>query len=133
MSAIGSRHGSELHSSKIAQSDGAQASASDLPIETLIDHLVNAKKALTSLDTLYCANEIVATAQTALEESVLLSAQTGFLRRAITHQVRVVDRVRLGLDQEVKNAEDDFQVRSHYTLLIQSTMLTATNRPSYRT
>ena len=84
--------------------------ASDLPIETLIDHLLNAKKALNSIDTLWRANDIVSTAQAALEESVIISARTGFLRRGITQQVRLIEKTRNGLEQIKRDGDAEFTV-----------------------
>ena len=84
--------------------------SNDVAIDTLIEHLVNAKKALNSIDTLWRANEIVSTARSALEESVVLSARTSFLRRRITQQVRLVKRVKDGLDAIYRDGEDDFNV-----------------------
>lgn len=99
----GSHHGSPTNASRNPQ-------ASDLPIETLIDHLLNAKKALNSIDTLWRANDIVSTAQTALEESVIISARTGFLRRGITQQVRLLEKTRNGLEQIKRDGDAEFTV-----------------------
>lgn len=99
----GSHHGSPTNASHNSQS-------SDLPIETLIDHLLNAKKALNSIDTLWRANDIVSTAQTALEESVIIAARTGFLRRGITQQVRLIEKTRSGLAQVKRDGDAEFTV-----------------------
>lgn len=99
----GSDHGSLANASHNPQT-------SDLPIETLIDHLLNAKKALNSIDTLWRANDIVSTAQAALEESVIISARTGFLRRGITQQVRLIEKARNGLEQVKRDGDAEFTV-----------------------
>lgn len=93
-----------------SQASPQQPSSTEIPIETLIDHLLNAKKALNSIDTLWRANEIVSTAQAALEESVIISARTGFLRRGITQQVRLIEKTRNGLEQVKRDGDAEFTV-----------------------
>jgi hypothetical protein len=88
-----------------------QQDISEIPIETLIDHLLNAKKALSSVSTLWRANEIVSAAQSALEESVILTARTGFLRSGISQQVRLLEKARGGIQTIYNDQQADFQVR----------------------
>ena len=106
----GSQYASPTHAHPLTNQHKEASPDIDIPIETLIDHLLNAKKALNSIGTLWRANEIVSTAQTALEESVVISARTGFLRRGITQQVRLVEKTRLGLGGVSRKGEDDFDV-----------------------
>jgi len=87
-----------------------QQDISEIPIETLIDHLLNAKKALSSVGTLWRANEIVSAAQSALEDSVILTARTGFLRSGISQQVRLLERARGGIQAIYSDQQADFQV-----------------------
>ncbi|OBT64741.1 hypothetical protein VE03_05855 [Pseudogymnoascus sp. 23342-1-I1] len=99
--------------------DGSAASSSpdnseheeetDIPIATLIQHLVDAKKALSSIGTLWRANEIVSEAQTALGESVILTARTGFLRTGISQQVRLLEKVRSGIQIVYDDGQADFE------------------------
>lgn len=81
----------------------------DIPIEILIDHLLNAKKALSSVGTLWHANKIVSTAQSALEESVIITARMGFVQRGITQQVKLLDRARSGIQTVYEDGQVDFQ------------------------
>lgn len=100
--------------------DGSAASSSpdnsehqevtDIPIATLIQHLVDAKKALSSIGTLWRANEIVSAAQDALGESVILTARTGFLRTGISQQVRLLEKVRSGIQVVYDDGQADFEV-----------------------
>ncbi|OBT46914.1 hypothetical protein VE00_02008 [Pseudogymnoascus sp. WSF 3629] len=99
--------------------DGSAASSSpgnsehqevtDIPIATLIQHLVDAKKALNSIGTLWRANEIVDAAQSALGESVILTARTGFLRTGISQQVRLLEKVRSGIQVVYDDGQADFE------------------------
>lgn len=56
------------------------------------------------------ANEIVTSARAALEESVVLSAKTGFLRSGIEQEVRLLRRVRSGIEGVYKDGQKDFKV-----------------------
>lgn len=78
---------SEPNSAPLVQESAPQ-------LETLISHLVAAKRSLSSIYHVSRANEIVNTARAALEEAVILSAKTGFLRRALKSQIRILYNVR---------------------------------------
>lgn len=108
----GSHNASPTHAHPLTHQHKEASPNTEIPIERLIDHLLNAKKALNSIGTLWRANEIVSTAQTALEESVIISARTGFLRRGITQQVRVIEKTRNGLGQVSRDGEAEFDVSS---------------------
>lgn len=120
--------------------DGSVASSSpvnseheevtDIPIATLIQHLVDAKKALSSIGTLWRANEIVSAAQSALGESVILTARTGFLRTGISQQVRLLEKVRSGIQVVYDDGQTDFEVLRYQ---IQFQAITNRHRMSFRT
>ncbi|OXV07533.1 hypothetical protein Egran_04704 [Elaphomyces granulatus] len=63
-------------------------------LETLISHLLAAKRSLSSINHVWRANEIVNTARTSLEESVVVAARTGFLRRGLKNQLRLLYGIR---------------------------------------
>lgn len=63
-------------------------------LDTLISHLVSAKRSLSSINHVWRANEIVTAARSALEETVVVSARTGFLRRGLNNQLRLLYSVR---------------------------------------
>ncbi|KAH8690180.1 putative kinase activator [Talaromyces proteolyticus] len=67
-------------------------------LDTLISYLVAAKRSLSSIYHVSRANEIVNTARTALEESVIVSARTGFLRRGQKNQIRLLYKVRTEIE-----------------------------------
>jgi hypothetical protein len=52
----------------------------------------------------------VTSARAALEESVVLSARTGFLRSGISEQVKILRKVRGGIENVYKEGQRDFKV-----------------------
>jgi hypothetical protein len=52
----------------------------------------------------------VTSARSALEESVVLSARTGFLRSGISEQVKILRKVRAGIENIYKEGQRDFKV-----------------------
>ena len=56
------------------------------------------------------ANEIVTSARAALEESVVLSARTAFLKSGIEQEVRLLRKVRGGIEGVYKDGQKDFKV-----------------------
>jgi autophagy-related protein 17 len=90
--------------------NSAHEDVTDIPTATLIQHLLTAKKALSSVGTLWRANEIVSTAQSALGESVILTARTGFLRKGMSQQVRLLEKVRSGIQAVYNDGQADFEV-----------------------
>ncbi|KAL4920092.1 autophagy-related protein 17 [Aspergillus aurantiobrunneus] len=69
------------------------------PLETLISHLVAAKRSLSSINHVWRANEIVTAARSTLEESVVVSARTGFLRSGLNNQLRLLYSVRAEVEE----------------------------------
>ena len=82
----------------------------DISLETLVSHLLASKRSLSSISTVWRANEIVTSARAALEESVVLSARTGFLRSGISEQVKLLRKVRGGVENVYKEGQRDFKV-----------------------
>lgn len=78
-------------------------------LETLVSHLVAAKRSLSSINHVWRANEIVTTARSALEESVVVSARTGFLRRGLNNQLRLLYGVRAEVEEVSHRGRADFQ------------------------
>lgn len=102
-----SRSQASLSSSKSPSRSMAQH---DIPLETLVSHLLASKRSLSSINTVWRANEIVTSARAALEESVVLSARTGFLRSGISEQVKILRKVRGGVENIYKEGQRDFKV-----------------------
>ncbi|KAI1812058.1 kinase activator [Poronia punctata] len=77
----------------------SSAYSDSVPVERLVQHLLDAKRSLSSMRLVLRANELVHAARQAHEESVILSAQTQFLRRDIDQQMRLLLRLRKGLNR----------------------------------
>ncbi|PYH49152.1 autophagy-related protein 17 [Aspergillus saccharolyticus JOP 1030-1] len=77
-------------------------------LDTLISHLVAAKRSLSSINHVWRANEIVTAARSALEESVIVSARTGFLRRGLNNQLRLLYSVRSEVEEISLRGRSEF-------------------------
>lgn len=77
-------------------------------LDTLISHLVAAKRSLSSINHVWRANEIVTAARLALEESVVVSSRTSFLRRGLNNQLRLLYDVRSEVEQVSHRGREDF-------------------------
>lgn len=69
------------------------AVADAVPVETLVEHLLDAKRALSSMTLVLHANSLTTHARHLHEESVILDAQTAFLKNAIRDQAKLLQRV----------------------------------------
>ncbi|KAI1125058.1 kinase activator [Nemania abortiva] len=78
-------------------------------VETLVQRLLDAKRSLSSMNLVLRANELIHAARQAHEESVVLSAQTQFLRRGINEQMRLLLRVRKGLTRTYDDGKREFK------------------------
>ncbi|KAL4820303.1 autophagy-related protein 17 [Aspergillus spinulosporus] len=78
------------------------------PLETLISHLVAAKRSLSSISHVWRANEIVTSARSTLEESVVISARTGFLRSGLNNQLRLLYNVRAEVEEISLRGRSEF-------------------------
>lgn len=106
MSASGSSLLSGDASRAPEQTHGQESSMPQL--ETLISHLVAAKRSLSSINHVWRANEIVTAARSALEESVVVSARTGFLRRGLNNQLRLLYNVRTEVEEVSLRGRSEF-------------------------
>ncbi|KAF2969612.1 hypothetical protein GQX73_g4027 [Xylaria multiplex] len=98
------------HSASLPASLHAPSSDIDsVPVETLVQHLLDAKRSLSSMALVLRANELVHAARQAHEESVILSAQTQFLRRGISEQMRLLLRIRKGLMRTYDDGRREFK------------------------
>ncbi|KAI1367749.1 kinase activator [Xylaria arbuscula] len=80
-----------------------------VPVETLVQHLLDAKRSLSSMGLVLRANELVHVARQAHEESVVLKAQTQFLRRGISEQMRLLLRIRKDLMRTYDDGKREFK------------------------
>lgn len=77
-------------------------------LDTLISHLLAAKRSLSSINHVWRANEIVTSARSALEETVVVSARIGFLRRGLNNQLRLLYSVRTEVQDISLRGRSDF-------------------------
>lgn len=80
-----------------------------MPVETLVQHLLDAKRSLSSMTLVLRANELVTFARHSLEESTILSAQSQFLRQGISAQVRLLLRVRKSMNKAYEAGKREFK------------------------
>ncbi|KAJ5550365.1 hypothetical protein N7535_001697 [Penicillium sp. DV-2018c] len=79
-------------------------------VDTLISYLLAAKRSLTSINHVWRANEIVTASHSALEQSVVVCSRTGFLRRGLNGQLRLLYDIRTEVEQISRRGRDDFSV-----------------------
>lgn len=99
----------------------------EIPLETLVSHLLSAKRALSSINTVWRANEIVTSARSALEESVILRSRSGFLQRGIEQQTRLLKKVKTGVENVYKEGQQEFEVCLLTILFVQVISDSSTN------
>lgn len=104
--------GSHASSPSGSQTQSTYANESDIPLPQLITYLLASKRSLSSISTVWRANELVTSARSSLENSVVLEARTDFLRRGISQQARVLRKVKAGVEGAYKDGVRDFQVCS---------------------
>lgn len=77
-------------------------------LETVVAHLVAAKRSLSSINHVWRANEIVTTARSALEETSVLSARAEFLYRELEFQLRALYQIKDGTEQVAHSGSEEF-------------------------
>lgn len=116
-SAAHSRHGAaddddeqgfhHSHYNDDDNNDIATSSAS-VPVETLVEHLLAAKRSLSSVALVLRANDLTTHARHLHEESVILSAQTAFLARGIHDQRRLLARLASNMNRTYNAGKREF-------------------------
>ncbi|KAI1441209.1 autophagy-related protein 17 [Annulohypoxylon stygium] len=84
-------------------------SIQSVPVETLVQYLLDAKRSLSSMGLVWRANELVRSARQAHEESVILSAQSQFIYKGISEQVRLLQQIRRGMLRTYDNGKREFK------------------------
>lgn len=74
-----------------------QLDPDSVPVEVLVEHLLAAKRSLSSIALVLRGHELAVLARRRHEDAAVLSAQTAFLRRGAAQQLRVLARVRAGM------------------------------------
>ena len=91
------------------EADSPDADDADIPVEILVEHLLAAKRSLSSIQFVLRANDLATHSRQLHEQSVILSAQTAFLRAGISEQVRVLRQVRKGMGRVYDAGKQDFK------------------------
>ncbi|KAL3452818.1 autophagy-related protein 17 [Aspergillus insuetus] len=133
-------HSSSESSGSLPPPETGNETTGPPPLETLISHLVAAKRSLSSINHVWRANEIVTAARSTLEESVVVSARTGFLRSGLNSQLRLLYNVRAEVEEISLRGRSEFasalksldaaDVRLKKTIaLLQETIVHSSFRP----
>lgn len=100
---------SQSSSASIARGGTGYSEQDALPsLETLVSYLIVAKRGLSSYHYVWRANEIVTEARTALEDSVVVSSRTTFLRRGLNSQLRLLYNIRSEVADISKRGRSEF-------------------------
>ncbi|KAI8960314.1 autophagy-related protein 17 [Daldinia sp. FL1419] len=108
MASITSPHSSASISRPTSQHD-VPGRLSSISVETLVKYLLDAKRSLNSMSLVLRANELVHWAKAAHEESVVLVAQSGFIRQGINEQIRLLQHLRRSMDRTYNNGKREFK------------------------
>ena len=81
----------------------------DVPVEVLVRHLLGAKQSLSSMALVLRAHDLATHARQMYEDSVVQSAQTGFLHWVITEEVQVLRMLRQGMERTYDKARREFK------------------------
>ncbi|KAI1103755.1 autophagy-related protein 17 [Jackrogersella minutella] len=95
--------------SRSASQRGTLDSMHSISVETLVQYLLDAKRSLSSIDLVIRANNLVHSARQAHEESVILAAQSQFIRQGISEQVRLLYRLRRGMNRTYDLGKREFK------------------------
>lgn len=88
---------------------GGHNASSPVPVEVLVEYLLAAKRALSSMTLVLRANDLTTHARQLHEESVILRAQTAFLRKGINEQRRLLNRVRRSMIRTYDAGKKEFK------------------------
>jgi autophagy-related protein 17 len=104
---------SRSHDSLSPDASQAHSMAHDIaPLKALVSHLLASKRSLSSISTVWRANEIVTSARSALEESAILSARTLFLRDGVSEQAKILRKLRGGVENVYKEGQRELEVHT---------------------
>ncbi|KAG8665421.1 autophagy protein 17 [Fusarium poae] len=97
------------HSNSNSSSRNVDSNAPSISIETLVTHLLVAKRSLSSMTLVLRANEIANAARQSHEDVAILAAQAGFLKESILDQTTILVRVRRSLQGTYDWGKRDFK------------------------
>ncbi|PHH64760.1 hypothetical protein CDD81_4022 [Ophiocordyceps australis] len=85
------------HAAKPATDSQGAGDAPTMSIDSLVSHLLAAKRSLSSMTLVLRANQLATAARTALEEGIVKEAQTAFVHDYVVDQIALLVRVRRAL------------------------------------
>ncbi|KAF4974527.1 hypothetical protein FZEAL_8578 [Fusarium zealandicum] len=100
---------SNSRSRSFTRDDDADSGTNSISIDTLVNHLLVAKRSLSSMTLVLRANEIATAARQSHEDVAILAAQAGFLRTSILDQAAILVRVRRSLQTTYDWGKKDFK------------------------
>ena len=83
--------------------------AGDIPIDSLITHLVASKRSLSSIALVQNATNILSEARAALESTTVLAARTTYLRRSLASQAKILKGVQYELESSIHTVGQDYR------------------------
>ncbi|CAK7224063.1 hypothetical protein SBRCBS47491_005421 [Sporothrix bragantina] len=81
-----------------------------VPVETLVEHLLAARRALGTISQVLRSNEMATEARELYTQAMVDSARTGFLRSGIRQQAAVLLQIRRGMSKAYDAGRRDFRV-----------------------
>ncbi|CAK7235653.1 hypothetical protein SCUCBS95973_009339 [Sporothrix curviconia] len=81
-----------------------------VPVETLVEHLLAARRALGTISQVLRSNEMATEARALYTQAMVDSARTGFLRNGIRQQAAVLVQIRRGMSKAYDVGRRDFRV-----------------------
>lgn len=100
---------SSSNSLKRSHEHASRPSSPSMPVDTLVNHLLAAKRSLSSMTHVLRANEFATSARHLHEDTAVLAAQAGFLRSSILDQAALLVRVRRSLQATYDWGKRDFK------------------------
>ncbi|KAG5936267.1 hypothetical protein E4U53_000256 [Claviceps sorghi] len=107
--AASSRRSAGSSSGSLKRSDDEEQKLPSIPIDTLVNHLLVAKRSLSSMNHVLRANELATSARLSHQESLLLAAQTAFVRNSMLDQITILTRVCASLQSTYEWGKRDFK------------------------
>lgn len=89
---------------------GAPGDSSSVPVETLVEHLLAARRALGTISQVLRSNELATEARQLYTSAMVETAQTGFLRNGIRQQAAILLQIRRGMSKAYDAGRRDFRM-----------------------
>ncbi|KAK2616491.1 autophagy protein 17 [Conoideocrella luteorostrata] len=104
-----SRRSSASSSGSLKRSSDHQTIPPVISIDDLVNHLLTAKRSLSSMNHVLRANELATSARQLYEETLLLAAQTTFVRNSVLDEIAILVRICRNLQSTYEWGQRDFK------------------------